>query len=187
MGRHSIIDKLPEEVREALHEWLRDPSISQAEAAERVNELLDELKQRTRVSRAAVARYDVRMRKVGDKLRQSRQVADAWIAKLGSAPGGKLGHLVTEMLRTLAFDLSLRLQESDLDDESLPGVVDAAAKISLMAQRLERASEINVRREREIKRQAAEELAEKAAADTKRGGAITPERLQQIIRESYGV
>ena len=153
----------------------------------RVNELLDELKIRTRVSRFSVSRYDRRMRKVGEKLRQSRQIADAWIAKLGSATAGKLGHLVTEMLRTLAFDLSLRLQEGELDDKSLPGVIDAATKLSLMAQRLERASEINSRRERQLKREAAEEMAAKAAKESKAGREVSPERLEEIIREIYGV
>ena len=139
------------------------------------------------MSRQAVNRYDLRMRTVGEKLRQSRQVADAWIAKLGSAPGGRLGHLVTEMLRTLAFDLALRLQDSEIDPETLPGVVEAAAKVSLMAQRLERSSEISARRERQLKREAAEELAAKATKETKAGRDVTPERLQEIVREIYGV
>ena len=184
--RPSSIDGLPEQAREALHAWLRDPGITQKEVAARTNALLEELGLPQRVTRQAVNRYDLRMREVGEKLRQSRQVSEAWIAKLGSAPGGKLGHLVTEMLRTLAFDIALQLENAELDPESLPGVVDAAAKVSLMAQRLERSSEINVRRERQIKREAAEEMAAKVNKETKAGRKMSPERVREIVREIYG-
>ena len=187
MSRPSTIDSLPTEARDSLHAWLRDPGITQTQATERTNVLLKELGLPERVSRQAVNRYDLRMRTVGERLRQSRQVAEAWIAKLGSAPGGQLGHLVTEMLRTLAFDLSIRLQDTKLDDESLPGVVDAASKVSLMAQRLERSSEISSRRERQLKREAAEEIAEKVAKEQKRGRNVSPERLRAIIQGIYGV
>ena len=185
--RPSSIDGLPEAAREALHAWLRDPGITQKDAASRTNALLEELGLPERVSRHAVNRYDLRMREVGEKLRHSRQVSEVWIAKLGSAPGGKIGHLVTEMLRTLAMDITLKINEFDLDPESLPGVVDAAAKVTLMAQRLERASEISARRERQLKREAAEELAEKVAKETKAGRDVSEERLDEIIREIYGV
>ena len=185
--RPSSIDILPEQARDALHAWLRDPGITQKEATRRTNALLDELGLPERVTHQSVNRYDLRMRKVGEKLRQSRQVSEQWIGKLGSAPGGKLGHVVTEMLRTLAFEITLKLDEVDLKPESLPGVLDAASKLSLMAQRLERSSEINTRRERQLKREAAEELAAKAAKEAKAGRDVSPERLDEIIREIYGV
>ena len=185
--RPSSIDVLPEQAREALHAWLRDPGITQKEATRRTNALLEELGVPQRVTHQSVNRYDLRMREVGEKLRQSRQVSDQWIAKLGSEPGGKIGHLVTEMLRTLAFDITLQLDKAELDPESLPGVVDAAAKVSLMAQRLERASEINTRRERQLKREAAEELAAMADKESKEGRDVTPERLREMFREVYGV
>ena len=188
MPRPSTIHGLPEQVREALHSWLRDPGITQTEATERVNALLEDLGlPERRVSRQAVNRYDLRMRKVGEKLRQSRQVAEAWIARLGSEPGGQLGHLVTEMLRTLAFELTLKLQEGELSEESLPEVVAQLKHMSLAAMRLERASAESVKREREIKRRAAEELADKVAAEAGSGKTVTPERLREIVKESYGV
>ncbi|WP_156182845.1 phage protein Gp27 family protein [Marinobacter subterrani] len=39
-----------------------------------------------RLSKSAVNRYAVRMNQVGEKLRQSREVAEMWIAKLGAQP-----------------------------------------------------------------------------------------------------
>ena len=183
----SSIEKLPREVREALDEWLRDPSITMKEAARRANDRLEELGSPQRVSRTAVNCYDLRMRRATEKLRQSREVAEAWIAKIGSAPDGKLGHLVIEMLRTVAFDLTLRIQQGDLDDESLAGLVQTATSISLMARRIEESSDMIDRRERRLKREAAEELAAKADRESKADRAISPERLREIIREAYGL
>ena len=193
MSQPSSIDRLPSEVREALHGWLRDPAITQTEATERTNALLDELaaqqpegKRAESVSRQAVNRYDQRMRAACERLLQSQQVTEVWAGKLGSAPAGQFGHLVTEMLRMLVFDLAYQiqgLQDRVIDEKALPGIVATANKVSLMAQRLERSSEIAVRREREIKRQAAEE-AEKAKAAKR--GPVTPEKLREVIREIYG-
>ena len=187
MGGLPWIERLPENVRRELHGWLRDPGISQKEARERTNALLEELGSPQRVSRSSLSRYDLQMRFAGENLSQSREVAEAWIAKIGSAPDGKLGHLVIEMLRSVAFDLTLRLQQGDLDDESLAGLVQTATSISLMAQRLEQSSDLIDRRERRIKREAAEELAAKAARESKADRAISPERLREIIREAYGL
>ncbi|MDE0165696.1 MAG: DUF3486 family protein, partial [Bryobacterales bacterium] len=183
----STIEKLPREVREALDEWLRDRTITQAEATRRTNAMLEELGLSQRITQGALNRYAARMTLAGEKMRQSREITEAWIDKLGSAPGGKLAHIVIELLRTLAYDLTLSLHEGDLDDKSLPRVVNAAARVALMVQRLEQSSEIVARRERQLKREAAEELAAKAARESKAGRAISPERLREIIREAYGL
>ena len=79
MPRISSIDRLPSEVREALHGWLRDPAVTQAEAAERTNAMLDELaaqrqreKRAGRISESAVNRHELRRRKAAERTRQSR-------------------------------------------------------------------------------------------------------------------
>ena len=185
MSQPSSINRLPSEVRAALHGWLRDPAITQTEATERTNALLDDLGlAEEHVSRQAVNRYDLRMRAACERLLQSRQATEVWADKLGSLPAGQVGHLVTEMLRALAFDLTSRLQDRELDDVSLPGIAETAARIGFLTERLERSREIALRCDREIKRQAAEEAPAKAK-DAKRA-AIDPERLREIIREAYG-
>ena len=184
----STIDRLPAEAREALRAWLRDPGVTQTEATERVNALLEDLGlDEIRVSLRTVSRYDLRLRTAGERVLQSRQIADAWIAKYGAAPDGPAGHLVIEILRAVAFDLASRLQDFEIDEKSLSGVVETATRISLMVQRLERSRETAVRCDREIKREAAEEAAAKAAGETKAGGGVSPERLREIMREIYGV
>jgi len=158
-GRASSIDRLPDDVREQLQELLRDPRVTQLEATARINEILETEGHEARVSKSAVNRYDMEMRKVGEKLRQSREVAEMWIGKLGAAPQGQLGHLVNETLRTLSFDLALKLQDAELTEESLPGVIDQLKALALAAQRLEASSTLNVKREAEIRKQALEEAA----------------------------
>lgn len=187
MSRPSRVARLPEEVREALQAWLRDPGITQTEATERANELLAAL-DLPPLSRHSVARYDLRMRQAGRKLRESREVAEAWIGKLGAAPQGQIGHLVNEILRTLAFDLSLTLQDQAVTAENRPAVIDQLRNLSLAVVRLERAASENVKREAEIRRRAAEELV--AAVEREEGGPdsrVSAERLREIVREAYGV
>lgn len=193
MARPSSIDLLPPEVREPLHAWLRDPSITQLEATERANAVIGEINAaRTdeppipRVTKSSVNRYAVRMNEAGEKLRQSRVVAEMWIGKLGAAPQGQVGHLVNEMLRTLAFELTLKLQDTELDAESLPEVIEQLKQLSLSAVRLERAASENVKRDAEIRKQAAQEAAT-AAEKTMTSQGMSRESIDTIKREILGI
>lgn len=187
-ARSSSIDSLPAAVREALESWLRDPSVSQNEVTVRTNALLagiDEWRGRP-ISLSAVGRYNRRMRGVGEKLRQSRAVADAWIAKMGSAPSGRLGHVVIEMLRTMVFDLTLRIHENELNADTMPAAAALIEKLSLSVSRLERSALETVKRDREVKRQAAEDLVRRIGEDAS-GAPVTTDRLREIVGEVYGV
>ncbi|MCK9468190.1 MAG: DUF3486 family protein [Porticoccaceae bacterium] len=193
MARPSTVEQLPPDILEQLQALLRDPRVSQMDATVRINAILAEQGHPERVSKSAVNRYSRRMEQVGERLRQSRAVAEMWIGKLGATPQGQLGHLVNEILRTLAFDMSMQLQDDAVVAASIEdraGVISMLKELSLSVVRLEKAASENVKREEEIRRQerakAAEELAEKVKGDAK-GGAITLKRLNDIIRESYGV
>ena len=184
----SNIDRLPAEAREALDGWLRDPAITQIEAAKRVNALLEKSGQgELRVSRDAVGRYHRQMRKGAERLRQSRVISEVLSDKFGSTPAGQVGHLIIHMLRALTFDLTSRLQDRELDDEPLPTVIKAAGKVTRMVQRLERSSEIAARRERDIKRQADEERKAKSAGETKERPKLDSKLYRWIVREVYGL
>jgi hypothetical protein len=109
-----------------------------------------------------------------------------WIGKLGAAPQGQVGHLVNEMLRTLAFDLSLKLQDTELSEESLPGVIDQVKALALAVQRLEASSTMNVKRETEIRKQALEDAA-KAVGETAREAGISAETIATIRTRVLGM
>ncbi|WP_275100135.1 DUF3486 family protein [Sedimenticola hydrogenitrophicus] len=186
MSRPSTIDLLPTEVRDALHAWLRDPAITQTEATDRLNALLGELGAEQQVSRHAVNRYDLKMREVGERLRQSRQVAEAWVGKLGAAPQGQLGHLINETLRTLAFELTMKLAEGELTEESMPAIIDQLKHLSLSVVRLERASSENVKREEDIRKQERARAAEAMASTAKQSG-VSAETIERIRRDVLGM
>lgn len=162
--RPSSIDRLPDDIRSQLQALLRDPRVTQLDATDKINAILAAEGHEERVSKSAVNRYAVRMNEVGEKLRQSREVAEMWIAKLGAQPQGQLGHLVNEMLRSMAFDLALKLQEGELTEQSMPAVIEMVKELSLSVTRLERASSENVKREELIRKQERERAAEEAAA-----------------------
>ena len=184
MSQPGSIDRLPSEVREALHGWLHDPAITQTEATERTNALLDELGSAERVSLSAVNRYDKRMRAACERVLQSRQAFESWADRLGSAPVGQFGRLAAEMMRAAVFNLASRLQDLEIDDKALPGIVQTALRIALTAESLERSGEIAVRCDREIKRQAAEQAAKARKA---KPPPLDPERMREVVRQIYGV
>ncbi len=191
MGSISTIGRLPEDILTRLHELLRDPRVTQLEVTARINDLLRVKGLAGKVSKSAVNRYDLKMREAGAKVAQSREMAKMWIGKLGAAPQGQVGNLVNEILRTLAFDISLKLQDMDLNKETMPEVVDQLKHLSLIAMRLEKAASENVKREEEIRKQERERLKEKtlqavdAAGD--QSGQLSADAFRAKVREIYGV
>lgn len=184
MGQLSKIDKLPEEYREQLNAMLRDPRINQTSVAPKINAILEADGLPDRVSKSGVNRYKIKMDKAGKKLRESREMAKMWIAQLGAAPQGQVGHLINEVLRTLAFDMTLHLQEGEITEESAPATVKMLKSLALTMQRLEKAASDNVRREAQIRRQALEEAAQHIENKVK---GVSPETLRIIKEEVYGL
>lgn len=183
--RPSTIDRLPDDVREKLHELLRDPRVTQLEATRQINEILEREGHEERLSKSSLNRYAVRMEAVGQKMREAREVADMWIGKLGARPEGEMGNLINQLVRSLTFDVSLKLQEGELTADELPGTIDMLKDLALTAARLEKASSENVKREAEIRRQEREKAAEAAArvVEESAGSAGISEDTVQAIRE----
>lgn len=186
MPRPSSIEQLPPDILEQLQALLRDPRVSQLETTARINAILEEHGHSERVSKSSVNRYAQRMAEVGERLRQSRQVAEMWIAKLGAQPQGQVGHLVNEILRTLAFDLSMTMQQGEIDPDSAPEVAKMLKNMAIAMERLERAASENVKREQEIREQERQDAAEKAAKIATRGG-MSRDTVEAIKASILGV
>ena len=188
MSIPSSIESLPAEAREAFDGWLQDPAITQKEATRRVNALLENMGQgERRLSLQAVNGYDLRRRATAERKRQSRIITEIWADKFGSEPGEQVDQLIIEMLRALTFDIAFRLQNGELDHESLSAVIDAADRVTLMVEQLERSSEIAARREREIKRQADEESKDKNSGESEARRKRRGEVFRFFVREVYGL
>jgi len=182
-GRPSKVDLLPDAIRDALHQMLRDKRHTQEEIREAINALIDqhELPDDMQLSRTGLNRYASRMEAIGSKIRASREMAEIWAAKLGSAPTSDVGKLLMEVVKTLAFETSMSLAEEE-------GTVEpkALGQLALVAQRIEAAQMVSHKREKEIRQAFAEEAAEAAEKVTKQAG-LTAETAATIRREILGI
>ena len=158
-GRASSIETLPEDVKQLLDRLLRKKSIPQTEIVAAINEKLTEAGVGKRVSKSALNRYSTRMEAVGARLREAREVAEAWTAKFGEQPTGEVSQMIIEILRTLAFDLTLKADASATDEDDKAMDPKLLSQLALAVQRLERAADMSTKRERELRKAFAEEAA----------------------------
>ncbi|MBA5235276.1 DUF3486 family protein [Pectobacterium aroidearum] len=182
-GRPSKIDLLPPAIRDALHQMLRDKQYTQEQIREAINELIDEhnLPDDMQISRTGLNRYASRMEAVGSKIRASREMAEIWAAKLGSAPTSDVGKLLMEFVKTLAFETSMSLAEKDKAVEP-----KALGQLALVAQRIESAQMVSHKREKEIRQAFAEEAAEKAEKIVSQAG-LSADKAADIKRQILGI
>lgn len=181
MARPSTIEQLPTDVLEKLQELLRDPRVSQLQATDEINAILERTQAGASVSKSAVNRYAKRMEKVGARLRESREVAKMWIGQFGAAPQGEVGKLLNEVIRNLAFETTMHL--ADGEEPADPKLLSTLA---LAVQRLEASATDNLKRDAEIKRQAATEAAEAAAKSMTRQG-MSKDTVDAIKRDILGI
>lgn len=187
MPKPSSIEILPPEIKAQLQAWLQDPRITQLEATERANSLLELAGHPERVTKSAVNRYAVKMEDVGAKIRQSREVAEMMIGKLGAAPQGQTGLLINEMLRSMAFDLVLKIQDADIaDPEIMSATIDQVKNLALAIQRLEQSASINVKREGEIRKQALQDAAN-VVQETAHAQGMSEEQQEFWMKKILGV
>lgn len=191
-GPPSSVSRLPRDVREALHGWLNDPAVTQDEAAQLVNDLLARVApEHPRISRRAVNRYDQKYREATRQIRESREVASRMVAELGSKPGGEIGNLLTEMIRSASFRITASLQEGALATEAVPALIKQLKDLSLISQRVESAGKLNEQRAKEVRERAAPEvaggIARRASDEAGADRSVSVERLRQIARDVYGI
>jgi len=182
-GRPSKIDLLPEAIRDALHQMLRDKRHTQEEIREAINTLIDqhELPDDMQLSRTGLNRYASRMEAVGSKIRASREMAEIWAAKLGSAPTSDVGKLLMEFVKTLAFETSMALAETEKTVEP-----KALGQLALVAQRIEAAQMVSHKREKEIRQAFAEEAAATAEKIVSQAG-LSADKAADIKRQILGI
>ena len=147
-GRQGRIQQLPPELKAYVDRRLREGATQRA-VIDETRELLADIGEPP-LSAAGLNRYATRMEAIGARIRESREIAEMWVAKFGERPTGEIGELMVELLRHLAFEASFRAAESpdDVDPELI-------SNLALAAQRLERAAETGTKRQREIRREVA--------------------------------
>lgn len=164
MSTPSTVDKIPADIRLQLQTLLQDPRVSILEATAQINAILEEEGHDDRLSKSAVGRAAMRWKKIGDRIRQTREVGEMFIAKVGAAPQGQTGLAINEILRTMACELSEKLLDADLENpETMAATIDQVKSLALAVQRLEQSATINVKREDVIRKQEREKALQEAA------------------------
>lgn len=186
-SRKSKIDLLPQSIKEQLNALLRSGDMTQTDVLNAIHELIDSqgLPEDAKPSYTALNRYSRRMENMGQRLRQSREVAEVWCAKLGDAPTSDVGKLLQEFVRTMAFETSMRMMESaDEEGEVIPP--KALGQLALVVQRIEQAAMASHKVEKEIRAAFAQEAAEQAEKIVTQAG-ISQSTAQDIRNQILGI
>lgn len=183
-GKVSKIDLLPSNIKAKLDQLLRDGKMQQVEILREVNILIDAagLSSEQKISQSGVNRYATQMETIGADIRQAREMSEMWVSKLGSKPTGEVSQLLMEMLRSQFFKLMIKANDNP-DDVLDPATI---GKLSLSIQRLEQAAMINLEKEKQIKKNYAEELAEQLDEKALQIG-LTSEGAAKIKAQILGI
>ncbi|MGD8172150.1 DUF3486 family protein [Vibrio sp. TRT 21S02] len=187
VNRKSKIELLPEEIRAQLNVLIRSGDMTQKDILEAVNAMIEEagLSDEAKLSRSSFNRYAKRMEDMGQRLRQSREVAEVWITKLGEAPTSDVGKLLQEFVRTMAFETSMKLMESAEQDGEVIAP-KALNQLALVVQRIEQAAMTSHKVEKEIRKAFADEMADKTEQVAKKAG-LTSDTVKMLKAELLGI
>ena len=180
MGRTGKIRRLPPELREQLHAML--------DAGHTLDEITAHLKSLgADVSRSGLGRYKQQVDKVAQRLRESRNMADAIMDRMGAqAATGKSGAALIEMLTTLTSDYLLRRLD-DPDAEVEVNELRALARaVTERAQAARATQDYDVKLREAARREAEEDLKKAVDAAAREGGPkATPEEIFRRVQAIY--
>ncbi|EOX1581651.1 DUF3486 family protein [Vibrio cholerae] len=187
-NRKSKVELLPEEIRNTLNVFIRSGNMTQKDILEAVNQMIDDagLGDDAKLSRTGFNRYAKRMEEMGQRLRQSREVAEVWVSKLGEAPTSDVGKLLQEFVRTMAFDTSMKMMEQSDGEDGEVISPKALGQLALVVQRIETAAMTSMKREKEIRAAFAAEAAEAAEKIVKQAG-ISADTATDIKNQILGI
>jgi phage gp37-like protein len=183
-GKQSKIDLLPKPIKNKLDELLRDNKTSQKSILEVVNLLIENagLSEDDKLSTSGINRYSSKMETIGHDIRQAREMAEIWVAKLGDQPTGDVSQLLMEMLRTQSFRLLVKANENP-DDVLDPKTI---GELALGIQRIEKAAMLNMEKAKEIKKAFATAAAEQIDEAAVQVG-LTTEGAELIKQKILGI
>ncbi len=142
MTRPSSIDQLPEEVRAEIGR-LRGMGWTIDQILEHLRALIDRAP-----SRSALGRHIQGLDKLGERMRRSRQVAEALVRELGDAPQSRAAALNIELLHSAVLDLFMKAADGEAVDgdgaAALAGNPEGTMMLAKALDHLSRASKTNV-------------------------------------------
>lgn len=110
MPRQSTIRKLPPKIRDHIGALM-----DQGRTLDEIVAKLAELD--VRVSRSALGRYKQHIDKVSERIRRSREVAEALVRNLGEEPESKTARLNIELMHSVVLDMLSQINSDGETDE----------------------------------------------------------------------
>lgn len=184
MAQKSTIDRLPEEIREALDTLLKGNRHTYDEILAKINELHDDAE----ISRSALGRYARRTANARSARKRRHEIANILSQNLGEVAESKLGRVVVELLQSAIFDLMMSAY--DEDGEPMPMDPKTLAMLSKASRELQQAMKISVDQEmkiREDERKRAREDAVKAVEEVAREKGLSGDTVEAIKANILGV
>lgn len=138
MDRPSTIDKLPESIRTEIGRLFQN--------GRSIDDVLAHLKTMdgiVPVSRSALGRHRKGLAKLGERIRRSRQVAEALVKDMGDAPESEAARINIELMHTAILDLFMRADGDGEDAEAVPADPKSLHDVSKALDHLARASKTN--------------------------------------------
>jgi len=177
MARPTKIDRLPDELKEMIGR-LREQGRTVDEIFAKLQEIDDEID----VSRAGVGRHIKKIDAIGARLRESRAVAEAVIAKLGTSPDNRTARLNIELMHSNLMALLAG------EDEDGAVQLDAKSAMFLAGALKDLASAAKTDQDRELKiRQEVAKEAAKVADKAIRAAGISAETRATVKADILGI
>jgi hypothetical protein len=189
MPRPSKIDQLPAEIRAEIGRLRGD-----GHTIDQILAHLADMRSHVAVSRSSLGRHIKGLDKIGEKMRQSRVVAEALVRELGEAPESRTARLNIELVHGAVMDLFMRgADEGEMDERgkaALEGNPEGVMMLAKALDHLGRASKSNVEFLALAEKRAADKArAESAAAveEVGRERGLTGDTVQEIKARIFGV
>lgn len=178
----SKIQQLPDDIRSQLAAMLRSGSMSQKDILAEVNKLIVEsgLPPEDQISRTGLNRFFKRTEAAGSRISRAREMAEVLTSKLGDAPTSQISNLMSENMKTMAFETSMALMEATEDGEMID--IKQFNQLALAFQRISQSSILNQKIEKEIRAAFAAEAANAVEKIVKQAG-VSAETITFIKSE----
>lgn len=178
MARPTKIDRLPDELKDMIGR-LRD----QGRSIDEIFAKLQEIDEDIDVSRAGVGRHVKKIDAIGSRLRESRAVAEAVIAKLGTSPDNRTARLNIELMHS---NLMALLAGEDEEGGAIQLDPKEAMFLAGALKDLASAAKTDQDRELKIRQEVAKEAAKVADKAIKAAG-ISAETRATVKADILGI
>lgn len=180
----SSIDLLSQELRDRLNALLARPEVTQQEITDAINAAAGE----TVVSKSAVNRYAVKMKRFGERARQIKEATAAYMEMAGSGHAD-VSETIIHQLRIALYDLASAMDSSSDEDEDGPKEIAQRIQAVTQASRgmrdLESAAKAIDERRRRLKAELA--AAAENIQETARSAGLSDETAKAIGEQVLGV